>query len=182
MRGARRRAGCGAGARADPQLAGSLPRDLAHAAGGRHDRAGDCAADRAETGIGAGQSMPGDEDVAGVVGRHGSAMTEDYLWDRSGPPDPEIQGLERTLAAVSYRASGRPREVVAQPARPRVWWALAAAAVVGAVALSRLTPAAGATAWRVDSFAGQARLGGQAAALSMSLEAGQLVSTDGGSR
>ena len=108
-------------------------------------------------------------------------MTEDYLWDRSGPPDPEIQGLERTLAAVRYRASGRPREVVAQPERPRVWWALAAAAVVGAVALSRLTPAAGATAWRVDSFAGQARLGGQAAALSMSLEAGQLVSTDGGS-
>ena len=108
-------------------------------------------------------------------------MTEDYLWDRSGPPDPEIQGLERTLAALSHRASGRPRKVVTQPARSRVWWTVAAAAVVGAVALSRLTPPAPATAWRVDSFAGQARLGGQVAAVSMSLHAGQLVSTDGGS-
>jgi hypothetical protein len=105
-------------------------------------------------------------------------MTEDYLWDRSGPPDPEIENLERTLAAVSYRALGRPREVVPRPARSRVWWAVAAAAVLGAVALSRLTPPAPATAWRVDSFAGQAQLGGQVAAVSMSLHAGQLVSTD----
>src|ERR1017187_2803579 len=179
MRGARRRAGCGAGARADPQLAGSVPRDLAHAVGGRHDRAGDCAADRAETGIGAGQSMPGDEDVAGVAGRRGSAMTEDYLWDRSGPPDPEIESLERTLAAVGYRGLGRPCEVAPRPARSRVWWAVAAAAVVGAVALSRVTPPPPATAWRVDSFAGQAQLGGQVAAVSMPLHAGQLVSTDG---
>ena len=106
-------------------------------------------------------------------------MTEDYLWDRSGPPDPEIESLERTLAAVGYRGLGRPCEVAPRPARSRVWWAVAAAAVVGAVALSRLTPPAPDTAWRVDSFAGQAQLGGQVAAVSMSLHAGQLVSTDG---
>jgi hypothetical protein len=108
-------------------------------------------------------------------------MTEDYLWDRSGPPDPEIVDLERRLAALRYKVPARPREVVARPARPRVWWAAAAAAVLGAVALSQLAPPAPATAWRVDSFAGQAQLGGQAAAVSMSLHAGQLVSTDGSS-
>src|ERR1017187_853593 len=103
-RGARRRTRCGAGA--DPRPAGGVSRNLAYAAGGRHDRAGDCAADRAETGIRASQSVPGDEDVTGDAGRSGSAMTEDYLWDRSGPPDPEIESLERTLAAGGLRGLG----------------------------------------------------------------------------
>lgn len=30
-------------------------------------------------------------------------MSDDYLWDRSGEPDPEIQKLERSLASLAHR-------------------------------------------------------------------------------
>jgi cytochrome bd-type quinol oxidase subunit 2 len=30
-------------------------------------------------------------------------MRDDYLWDRSGESDPEIAGLERTLAVLRHR-------------------------------------------------------------------------------
>jgi hypothetical protein len=102
-------------------------------------------------------------------------MKEDYLWDRSGPSDPEIERLEETLAPLRYR----PRAGVSRavPARPRVWWAAAAAAVLFAAVLLRVTPEAPATAWQVDSFAGQARLGAQAAAVDMPLRAGQVLHT-----
>ena len=55
-------------------------------------------------------------------------MNDDYLWDRSGAPDPEIERLERALAPLRFRErAGR----WAQPPRAaRVRWALAAAAVV----------------------------------------------------
>ena len=33
-------------------------------------------------------------------------MNEDYLWDRSGPPDPEIARLERTLAPCVIAIAG----------------------------------------------------------------------------
>ena len=46
-------------------------------------------------------------------------MSDDYLWDRSGPPDAEIQRLERTLAPLRYRhragLAGQPHP------RPRAW-------------------------------------------------------------
>ena len=29
-------------------------------------------------------------------------MNEKYLWDRSGPPDPEIERLEQLLAPLRY--------------------------------------------------------------------------------
>ena len=30
-------------------------------------------------------------------------MNDDYLWDQSGPPDPEIVRLEETLAPFRHR-------------------------------------------------------------------------------
>ena len=33
-------------------------------------------------------------------------MTDDYLWDRSGPPDPEIQALEQLLAPLAHDGRG----------------------------------------------------------------------------
>ena len=35
-------------------------------------------------------------------------MNDDYLWDGSGEPDPEIQKLENTLA--NFRHEGQPPE------------------------------------------------------------------------
>lgn len=46
-------------------------------------------------------------------------MSEDYLWDRSGEPDPEIQRLEQVL--LTYRDSGR------LPVHPKPRWPYALA-------------------------------------------------------
>jgi hypothetical protein len=55
-------------------------------------------------------------------------MSDDYLWDRSGEPDPEIERLERTLGKLRHKSA----PLVLPVARPRRYFfpALAAAAVV----------------------------------------------------
>ena len=53
-------------------------------------------------------------------------MNEDYLWDKSGEPDPEIQELEQILAPLRYRAKPLELPVV----RRRNYLALAIAATV----------------------------------------------------
>lgn len=42
-------------------------------------------------------------------------MNEDYLWDKSGEPDPEMERLENTLASLRYK---RPAEPLPLPATP----------------------------------------------------------------
>jgi hypothetical protein len=37
-------------------------------------------------------------------------MSGDYLWDRSGPPDPEIVALERTLGSLALTGSASPHQ------------------------------------------------------------------------
>jgi hypothetical protein len=103
-------------------------------------------------------------------------MNEDYLWDRSGPPDPEIERLERTLAPLRYRHRA---EVVYQaPGRPRAWWAAAAAVVLAAAGLSRFAvPQPRATAWQVTNVEGGARLGGKAAEMTMQVHSGEVLRT-----
>lgn len=112
-------------------------------------------------------------------------MSEDYLWDRSGPPDPEIERLERTLAPLRYRH--RPELVHAEPGfvetPRRVWWAAAAAIVLAAAGMSRFAvPLPRATAWQVTNLEGAARMGGQSAALTMQLRSGEAVRTLAGSQ
>jgi hypothetical protein len=105
-------------------------------------------------------------------------MNEDYLWDRSGPPDPDVERLERTLAPLRYRH--RTELAVAMPPRRRtVWPALAAAAAVIAAAGLMLTtvPGTRATAWQVASMQGSASVGGRQVAVSSALGAGQLLRT-----
>ena len=103
-------------------------------------------------------------------------MNEDYLWDRSGPPDPEIERLERTLAPLRYRHRA---DLFDARTPARNWWALAAAAgvIVAAVALQMRTPLPPDTAWQVDSVHGHASMGNRQAAVAMSLRAGQMVRT-----
>lgn len=106
-------------------------------------------------------------------------MNEDYLWDRSGPPDPEIERLERTLAPLRYRHCADLFASQRSPARR--WWALAAAAAVvaAAVGLAVRTPEAAATGWQVDSVHGSASVGSRQAAVAMALRTGQTVRTAG---
>ena len=58
-------------------------------------------------------------------------MSDQYLWDRSGPPDPEIERLEQVLAPLRY---GKPLPVRKPPV---LRWAAAAAVVAAALALSQ---------------------------------------------
>ena len=103
-------------------------------------------------------------------------MNEDYLWDRSGPPDPEIERLERTLAPLRYRH--RAGFLARTPQRSSMWWAAAAAIVVAALGLSRLAaPQAPATAWQVTGVEGGARLGQKSAAPAMQVRSGEVLRT-----
>jgi hypothetical protein len=103
-------------------------------------------------------------------------MSEDYLWDRSGEPDPEIARLEQSLAPLRYRH--RADLVRGNRDRPRVWWAAVAAALLAAVAASQLRmPPSKATGWQVSSLEGASRVGSQPAAVSMDLRTGQSLRT-----
>ena len=108
-------------------------------------------------------------------------MNDDYLWDRSGPPDPEIERLEKTLAPLRYRH--RADVVRTAGPRSRVAWAAVAASVLCAIALWQFQarPAA-MTGWQISSIEGSARAGSGKAVVDMSLRAGQTLRTAGGSQ
>jgi hypothetical protein len=108
-------------------------------------------------------------------------MNEDYLWDRSGPPDPEIERLEKTLAPLRYRH--RADIVRTAGARPRMVWAAVAASLLCAIAVWQFQarPAL-ITGWQIESIEGSARAGGGKALVDMSLRAGQTLRTGGDSQ
>lgn len=73
-------------------------------------------------------------------------MNEDYLWDRTGEPDPETVRLEQLLGKLKYR------EVATPPRRlPSPWWLLAAAALVIGLALSPLLRRPSLTTWQLQN-------------------------------
>ncbi len=77
-------------------------------------------------------------------------MREDYLWDRSGPPDPEIERIEAELASLRYRFDRGMPAAQRQPARGE--WLAAAAVLLAAALLFRGVGAPAApTAWRMGS-------------------------------
>src|ERR1035438_6803731 len=102
-------------------------------------------------------------------------MSDEYLWDRTGPPDPEIERLERLLAPLrQVGQTGRH----ARARRPPYWLAAAAAVVLAAVGLMRFAaPAAPTTAWQVASLEGTAHVGGSDATIAMAVRTGQSLQT-----
>jgi hypothetical protein len=96
-------------------------------------------------------------------------MNEDYLWDKSGEPDPEVQRLENLLAPLGHKASRAPAWPA--PKRSPVPWMLAIAAsllVLGGavwVAWQRTRPA-----WQVATVSGTPSL--------KRLAKGESISTD----
>lgn len=101
-------------------------------------------------------------------------MNDDYLWDGSGEPDPEIQKLETALAKFGHQGQAREIPEIAATRRLRVWrwgmrlhWSrgLAAAAgiilMIAAFAILRWSqkPDPGARAgWDVERVAGTPRV------------------------
>src|SRR5215469_11250346 len=98
-------------------------------------------------------------------------MRDDYLWDGSGEPDPEIQKLEKTLGRLRHN---RPAPVFPQlqpQTKPRIWQrhlfpyfaaAAAAAVVVAAVSIILYRPHTAPAlrpGWDVTRISGTPRLG-----------------------
>jgi len=120
----------------------------------------------------------------------------DYLWDRSGQPDPEIRTLEALLARFRHDrpAPAFPNHVSDQRWTSHVWRmrlfaALATAALVavavGTFLVSRRNPAPVAVAgWDVSRLAGTPRIGREVVAAKQAsrLAIGQVVETDQQSR
>lgn len=128
-------------------------------------------------------------------------MKDDYLWDRSGEPDPEIQKLEKALGRFAHR--GEAPEFPALMAIPAlsVWQRVArlrwapALAVAGALLLaitsfalirwSRAPETATGPAWEVQSVAGSAKVESHAlfhTANAAKLYVGQTLVTDSHSK
>jgi hypothetical protein len=100
-------------------------------------------------------------------------MNEQYLWDRSDPPDPEIQQLERTLSALRLQL---------RPPAPRraAWWppAIAASVLIAAAAwLASSQPAAIPSAWQLANLQGSVSVNDRAASPTSPLFTGQTLRT-----
>lgn len=107
-------------------------------------------------------------------------MDDRYLWDRSGPADPDVERLEKHLGR--FRHERRPLRL---PAPRRAWTrpVLAAAAVLLAGAGILLVARSGsAPQWRVESLQGAPVVGSKPLTQSAPLSVGQSVVTDGSSR
>jgi FecR protein len=102
----------------------------------------------------------------------------DYLWDKSGEPDPEIERLEKLLTPLGHRGEPGRGQVLALPSR-RIWnraWvpvAIAASMLI-VVCGSWLNANRNRAAWQVSSLQGAASVS--------RLARGQSLKTDAGSR
>jgi len=57
-------------------------------------------------------------------------MNEDYLWDKSGEPDPEVQRLENLLAPLGHKLDKTPVLSLPKPIRVPYLLAIAASLLV----------------------------------------------------
>ncbi len=108
-------------------------------------------------------------------------MDDSYLWDRSGPVDPDVERLERQLGRFR---NGRRAFRLPGPRRPSVRPILAAAAVLLTAAVIFLVASSGAAPeWQVESLQGTPFVGSRSITqAATTLPVGQSVVTDGSSR
>jgi len=119
-------------------------------------------------------------------------MPEDYLWDRSGTPEPEIARLEQALSTFRHRGAAPPfPEALLQHPRDRskgrarpypVAAGLIAASLIAAVAALLIGIRHGATAWSVAVLDGRPTVDRLAVDGHGTLSVGQLLVTDASSR
>ena len=94
----------------------------------------------------------------------------DYLWDKSGEPDPEIEALERLLSPLGAKPEAR----FVFPER-RTWISIAiAASVLAVLGGAWLVLNRNHSAWQVSALAGAPQVA--------RLERGESLTTDAGSR
>src|SRR5438094_1220998 len=109
---------------------------------------------------------------------------DDYLWDGSGPPDPDVQRLERALGRL--RSTPPPLQLPEPAAgrRMRSWVPLLATAAVLVITVGVLWRARGpgGPSWQVDRLAGQPRVGATVVGKTGRLAVGETLTTDASSR
>jgi FecR protein len=105
-------------------------------------------------------------------------MSDEYLWDRSGEPDPEIERLETLLSPLRYKGERRP------PVRNYRWLGVAAAVVLAGVwqAGKIMRTTSEKTTWQAVRTAGSPRVNGRAVRDLADIFTGQRIETDATSR
>jgi len=114
-------------------------------------------------------------------------MSDEYLWDRSGKPDPEIERLERLLERYRYQtpATGQPIPFPVMRRGFSLWQhRLAAAAAIALVVLAGVWMAmrSPGAAWEVARVEGAPRVGSEVIGEQAQLRVGQSLVTDAASR
>ena len=111
-------------------------------------------------------------------------MNDDYLWDRSGSPDPQIMRLEQTLRELRFDPSVCPlktQSIVSQPktARPSLRTFAAAASLLLAIlsAVWFVAPMQHAT-WQVSALAGTPTIRSRQVQNDSPLPVGEWLETD----
>jgi hypothetical protein len=108
-------------------------------------------------------------------------VSDDYLWDGSGPPDPEVRRLERALGGLRWRQPPTAPAWARPAARPRRFGALGFLAAAATLVAALSVPPADSVprpGWDVSRLAGTARVGGAALAERGRLSVGDWLDTD----
>lgn len=107
-------------------------------------------------------------------------MNDDrYLWDKSGPPDPEVERLERLLTPLAHRGEA-PR--IAARRRGRFLAVAAAVAVLLAGGVVWLARTANRADWNVTRVSGSPAVGTLPIGEKRAFSVGQVLETDAASR
>ena len=130
-------------------------------------------------------------------------MNDDYLWDGSGEPDPEIQKLEKTLAKFRHEGQAPEFPEIAATQQPRLWqrfvpwrWSFGLAAAAAAATIlfiaafgilewSQKPNTTSGSGWDVERLAGTPRVESNAFGKNVGvskLGVGQTLVTDGRSK
>ena len=125
-------------------------------------------------------------------------MRNDYLWDGSGEPDPEIQKLENALGKLRHNRPALVFPVITTtalpPARPRLLQMFLSPRLISVAAIIalaaglgfwylRLKPVPGPQpTWDITAVTGTPRIGSQTVSKAGKFGVGQILETDGRSQ
>ncbi len=98
-------------------------------------------------------------------------MKHDYLWDKSGEPDPEIVRLERLLGGLRHDRLFRAE-------RPQIYWLRYAAAVMLVMGAAWFAMRGPQTGWTVTNLQGAPKIGTAAIGKAGKLGVGEYLETD----